>query len=130
MRKAFWLYGLVYVMFELVGYQLESVGWVRLRPMDVAEAVTDAALVVAVALALVVLGRIGGERLAQSIDAWHEARRSDSPIDDAPFDVHTITVTSWRDEPLALTAGPSWTPVSPARYPFPEGPLDGGGPYR
>jgi hypothetical protein len=131
MRLAFWVYGLLYLLFEVIGQQLESVGWVHLTALDVAEAITHAALVVAIVLAVVVLGRLGAERLAHSIDVWHAARQSDSSLDDdSPDDVETITVTSWRDEPLALTAGPSWTPVSPARYPMPEGPLDGGAPYR
>ena len=128
---AFWGYGLVYVMFEVVGHQLESVGWVRLTPLDIAEATTDAALVVAVLLALVVIGHLGTDRFRHSMAEWRAERDLESSVDDLAFDdLETITVTSWRDEPLALNAGPSWTPVSPPRYPFPEGPLDGGPPYR
>jgi hypothetical protein len=131
MRMAFGVYGLVYVMFEVIGHQLESVGWARLTSLDVAEAVTNAALVVAVVLALVVLGHLGAERFQRSMAAWHAERESREQLDAPLFDdLETITVTSWRDEPLALAAGPSWTPVSPPRYPFPEGPLDGGAPYR
>jgi hypothetical protein len=131
MRLAFWAYGLLYLLFEVIGQQLESIGWVRLTALDVADAVTQAALVVAIVLAVVVLGQLGAERLRRRIDQWHTERQLKESVDDPSFtDVETITVTSWRDEPLALTAGPSWTPVSPARYPMPDGPLDGGAPYR
>jgi hypothetical protein len=131
MRLAFWVYGLLYLLFEVIGEQLESVGWVHLTALDVAEAITHAALVVAIVLAVVVLGQLGAERLHGWLADWqaeHELLKSvEDPSDD---DLETITVTSWRDEPLALTAGPSWTPMSPARYPMPDGPLDGGAPYR
>ena len=131
MRMAFWVYGLVYVMFEVIGQQLESVGWVHLTPLDVAQAVTDAALVVAVVLAGVVGGHLGAERFRRWMTEWHAQRElHDADAEPAFDELETITVTSWRDEPLALAAGPSWTPLSPARYPMPDGPLDGGPPYR
>ena len=129
MRIAFWVYGLVYVLIEVIGNELERVGWVRLTPLEVAQAITDAALVVAVVLAVVLAGHLGAEHFRRSMAAWQAERAllAEEPGDD---DEPIITVTSWREEPLALTAGPSWTPASPARYPFPEGPLDGGPPYR
>jgi hypothetical protein len=128
-RSAFWVYGVVYLMVEVIGQQLGSVAWVQLTALDVAEAITHAALVVAVVLAVVVLGHLGAERFQRSMAAWQAERAllaAEPAYDDEPL----ITVTSWREEPLALTAGPSWTPTSPARYPFPDGPLDGGPPYR
>jgi hypothetical protein len=128
-RIAVWAYGLLYVMVEVIGYQLESVGWVHVTALDVAEAITDAALVVAVVLALILAGHLGAERFRRSMAAWQAERELEAELDHFSFD-DPITVTSWRDEPLALTAGPSWTPVSPARYPMPDGPLDGGPPYR
>ncbi len=130
MRIAFWAYGLLYVLVEMVGHQLESVGWPRITPLDVAEAVTDAVLVVTLVMAALVALDLGAHRWRRSMAAWHAERaRDDVPVDGVLFDDDwafpaPITVTSWRPEPLALPAGP--TP----RYPAPTGPLDGGPPYR
>jgi hypothetical protein len=128
-RIAFWVYGLVYVMFEVVGHQLDSVGWQHLTSLDVAEALTDAVLTVTVIVAVLVAGQLGLDRWRRSMAAWHAEQALLSQLVDEPSDLETITVESWREEPLALTAGPSWTPKSPARYPMPDGPLDGGPPY-
>jgi hypothetical protein len=123
MRIAFWVYGLLYVMVEVIGQELESVGWVHLTPMDVAQAVTDAALVVSVVLALLVGARLGALRWQRSLSAWYaEQALLRTPADPAA----PMTVTSWRPEPLALPAAPTPAP----RYPAPTGPLDGGPPYR
>ena len=121
MRIAFWVYGLLYVLVELIGQDLESVGWARLNPMDVAQAVTDAVLVVTVLVAVLVALHLGAERWRRSLAAWYAEQELLDPSGAASA---PITVTSWRPEPLALPAGP--TP----RYPAPAGPLDGGPPYR
>jgi hypothetical protein len=127
MRIAFWVYGLLYVLVEVIGHGLETVGWVHLTPLDVAQAVTDAVLVVTVVLAVLVAAQLGAERWRRSMAAWQAERADEAEtlLDDvAPSPL--ITVTSWRPEPLALPAGPTPAP----RYPAPAGPLDGGPPYR
>jgi hypothetical protein len=121
MRIAFWVYGLLYILVELIGQELESVGWARLNPMDVAQAVTDAVLVVTVLVAVLVALHLGAERWRRSLAAWYAEQEL---LDPSVAASAPITVTSWRPEPFALPAGP--TP----RYPAPTGPLDGGPPYR
>jgi hypothetical protein len=69
MRMAFWVYGFVYVAFEVVGHQLESVGWQHLTSLDIAEAVTDAVLTVVVLVAVLVVGQLGLERWRRSLAA-------------------------------------------------------------
>jgi hypothetical protein len=121
MRISLWVYGLLYLLVEVTGHQLETVGWARITPLDFAEAVTDAALAVAVALAALLAAHLGAQRWRRSMAAWHDARGlALLPV----FGAGPITVTSWRTEPLALPAAPA------PRYPPPEGPLDGGAPYR
>ena len=54
MRVSFLVYGVLYVAIEIVGNQLEKVGWPQITPLDVAEALTDAFLAIVVCIALVV----------------------------------------------------------------------------
>jgi hypothetical protein len=107
-RVSFLVYGVLYVVVEIVGAQLESIGWPQLTPLDVATAVTNACLTVAVGVAVLVGLDVGGRRWRRSIQAWRQepARPAEQYWDElAP-----IGVPSWRPEPLALPAGPSWTP--------------------
>ena len=121
MRMAFWAYGLLYVLVEMIGHELESVGWVDVTPLDVAQAVTDAVLAVTVVLAVLLALHLGAERWRRSMAAWHADQELDRML---IASAGPITVTSWRPEPLALPAAPA------PRYPAPTGPLDGGPPYR
>lgn len=106
MRIPFVVYALVYLLIELIGARLDAVGWPQLTPLDVATAVTDALLVVAVLIAALVALDLGARRWRLSMALWAEeqARLTDER-EDGP-----IGVPSWRPEPLALPAGPSATP--------------------
>ncbi|SFL08397.1 hypothetical protein [Geodermatophilus ruber] len=125
MRVSFLVYGVLYVVIEMVGHQLALVGWPQLTPLDVASAVADAGLTVAVGVAVLVALDVGGRRWRGSVQAWREeqARRAEEFWAQPPLDV-----PSWRPAPLALPAGPSAAPP-PADYaapsaarPFPEEP--------
>jgi hypothetical protein len=100
------VYGLLYIMFELVGARLEQIGWPSLTPLDVATAVVHALLAVSVCVA-VLLGldvaarRWRRARLAYLVERARLAEEAEPA---------TVTVESWRPEPLALPAGP--TPVA------------------
>lgn len=127
MRVSFLVYGVFYVVVEIVGAQIEAIGWPQLTALDVATAVTNACLTVAVGIALLVGTDVGGRRWRRSIEAWREGRaqRADASWDEAG----PITVSSWRPEPLALPAGRSFDPVPGGDYavpargrPFPEEP--------
>ena len=126
MRVSFLVYGVLYVVVEIVGAQIEAIGWLQLTALDVATAVTNACLTMAVGIALLVGTDVGGRRWRRSIQAWREerAQRADASWDEAG----PITVSSWRPEPLALPAGPSsWGSAPggvrgvPSRDPAPGG---------
>jgi hypothetical protein len=108
-RVSFLVYGVLYVVAEIVGAQLESIGWPALTPLDVATAVTNACLTVAVGIAVLVGLDVGGRRWHRSVQAWRaeRARLAEQYWEEQP----PIGVTSWRAEPLALPAGPSPVPA-------------------
>jgi len=133
MRVSFLVYGVLYVAIEIVGNQLEKVGWPKITALDVAEALTNAFLAIVVCIALVVAFDLSRERWGPALRAWHEERlrlaaeareyRAEVVWDDEP-----IGVRSWRPEPLALPAaavpppsGTYYTPSVPSP-PFPEEP--------
>ena len=135
MRVSFLVYGVLYVAIEIVGNQLEKVGWPQITPLDVAEALTDAFLAIVVCIALVVAVDLGRERWGPALRAWNEERlrlaaeaaRADWA--DVAWDDEPIGVRSWRREPLALPAPVTGTPAggtyyTPSTYgpPFPEEP--------
>ena len=100
MRASFIVYGVLYVVLEMVGYQLEKVGWADVSDLDVATAVTDALLTVAVCAAALLVLDLGRKRWGRSMAAWHAERdEHHAEIWDEP-----IGVTSWRPAPLAITA--------------------------
>ncbi|MGY1826462.1 hypothetical protein [Blastococcus sp. SYSU DS0541] len=124
-----WLlaYGVLYVVVEMVGHQLEAIGWPRITALDVATAVTDAFLTVSIALAVLLAGQLGLRR-------W--ASVPHPPAAPVLLAERPIGVRSWRPEPAALPAatpvrgtysvgahGPAWPRrgrrVAPA---FPEDP--------
>ncbi|RFU19691.1 hypothetical protein [Geodermatophilus marinus] len=105
MRVSFVVYGLLYVLVELVGYRLEQVGWPRLTALDVAAAITDACLAVAVVSAVLVAGDVGLRRRRARRDGCPVAVDDGVQVPDAPGS-GPITVRSWRPRP-ALPAGHS-----------------------
>ena len=92
------VYGVLYVVIEIVGLQLEQVGWPEITPLDVATAVTDAFLLVAVGLAVLLATKLGAQRWGPSLRArWDALGPPEAVWDDEP-----IEVASWRPAPLAL----------------------------
>jgi hypothetical protein len=125
-RVSFLVYGVLYVVLEMVGYQLEQVGWAEVTGLDVATAVTDALLTVAVCAAVLLAVDLGLKRWGASAKAWLAERAQP----EAEFWDQPIEVRSWRPEPLAVTAERveqrprSYTgnPYSFARHRFPKDP--------
>jgi hypothetical protein len=103
MRVAFLVYGVLYVVIEIVGYQLEQVSWPAITALDVATAVTNAFLTVAVLVAALVTIDVLGHRWRRHLQAvrLEEARLATEQWTGP----EPITVPSWRPEPLALPAG-------------------------
>jgi hypothetical protein len=135
MRVSFLVYGVLYVAIEIVGNQLEKVGWPKITPLDVAEALTNAFLAIVVCIALVVAVDVARERWGPALRAWHEQRlrlaaeANGDEWAEVVWDDEPIGVRSWRPEPLALPAaapspssgGTYYTPTAP-HPPFPEEP--------
>ena len=135
MRVSFLVYGVLYVAVEIVGNQLEKVGWARIDPLDVASALTDALLAIVVCIALVVAVDLGRARWGPALRAWNEERlraaaeaKLEKSWAEVSWDDEPIGVRSWRPEPLALPAPvaspPTGTYYTPSTYapPFPEEP--------
>jgi hypothetical protein len=100
MRVSLLVYGVLYVVFEMVGYQLEQVGWAEVSGLDVATAVTDALLTVAVCAAVLLAADLARKRWGPAVRAWLAERSTpEAVIWDEP-----VEVRSWRPEPLAVTA--------------------------
>ena len=127
-RVSFLVYGVLYVVFEVVGYRLEQVGWSDISGLDVATAVTDTFLTVAVCAAVLVALDLGARRWRRSMEAWRLERAGvQGEIWDEP-----INVTAWRAAPLAISAQrveepprrPAYTgnPYSFAGHRFPKDP--------
>src|SRR4051812_31007253 len=100
MRVSFLVYGVVYVVIEMIGAALENVGWGRITGLDVATAVTNACLAVALVLAGLLAVKLGVQRWGPTVRSWWDALGHQPEVvwDDEP-----IGVPSWRPEPQELT---------------------------
>lgn len=128
MRVSFLVYGVLYVVVEVVGHELEQIGWTDISALDVASALTNAFLTVAVCAAVLVALDLGARRWHRSMEAW---RRERAAVEGEIWD-ETIGVTSWRPGPLAISAervdhpprrpGYTGNPYSFAGHRFPKDP--------
>ena len=100
------VYGVLYVVLEMVGHQLELVGWSEVTALDVATAVTDVLLIVAICGAVLLALELGAQR-------WLRTRRARENTSYTEWDDGPIEVTSWRPEP---EAGPSSAPARGGTY--------------
>jgi hypothetical protein len=113
-RASIVVYGVLYVVLEMVGHQLERVGWAQVSALDVATAVTDALLVVAICGAVLLALELGARRWLRS----REARDAEREAEQEAAWHRPIEVPSWRP---ASEAPPSPAPPSGGTY--------GGNPY-
>jgi hypothetical protein len=126
-RVSLLVYGALYVVFEVVGYQLQQIGWTDISALDVATAVTDALLTVTVCAAVLLALDLGAQRWRRSMEAWHLERAGlHGETRDEP-----IGMTSWRPAPLVISAerveeppkrAYTGNPYSFAGYRFPKDP--------
>jgi hypothetical protein len=105
MRVAFLVYGVLYVVIEIVGYQLEQVTWPEITALDVATALTNAFLTVAVLVAALVAIDVLNHRWRRHVRAVQLEKARLATQEWA--DPEPITVHAWRPEPLALPAAPT-----------------------
>ena len=110
MRVSLLVYGVLYVVLEMVGHQLALVGWAQITTLDIATALTDAFLAVAICAALLLAVHLGFRRWQQKRDE----RPLELPIA-AHWDDEPIEVTAWRPTPEELAEPPA--PSSTGTYP-------------
>jgi hypothetical protein len=105
------VYGVLYAVLEMVGHQLALVGWAQITTLDVASALTDAFLAVAICAAVVLGAHLGLRR-------WQQVRaeQAGEPPVEAHWDDEPIEVTAWRPTPEEL-AEPTPPPASRGTYP-------------
>jgi hypothetical protein len=90
------VYGVLYVVFEMVLHQLEQVGWERVTPLEVAAALVDALLAIVLAIAAVVAFDLGRRRWGPVLRAWQERQLvRAAAVAEATSD-EPMTVASWR----------------------------------
>jgi hypothetical protein len=120
MRVSILVYGVLYVVIEMVGHQLGSVGWPQLTALDVATAVVNALLVVAVGVAVLVAVDVLSDRWRRWVRAYRlEQARLAEQAERAP-----ITVRAWRPGRLALPAGPPPAAYAATTYATPRAPRE------
>lgn len=99
MRVWLLVYGVLYVVIEMTGHALATVGWPHITALDVATAVTDAFLTVAVAMAALLAAQLGTRRWGPLLAVrW----RPEGPVEWVPD--RPLGVQSWRPAPPALPA--------------------------
>jgi hypothetical protein len=124
MRVAFLVYGAFYVVIEIVGHQLEQLSWPEITALDVATALTNALLTVAVLVAVLVTVDELGHRWRRQLRtaALERARLAEQPAAPEP-----LTVQAWRPAQLALPAAPATradTPYAANAYTRQAWPVD------
>jgi hypothetical protein len=110
-RIALLVYGLFLLVVELVGSRLALIGWGRVTVLDIASAVADASLVVAVALAVLLSGKLAVRRWQRWLRRSARARLVESLRPARPIDVR-----SWRETAPEQAAREE---AAVTRYPLP-----------
>jgi hypothetical protein len=108
MRLPILVYGVLYVVAEMVAHSLATVGWERVTPLDVAAALVDALLAIVVAIAAVVAHDLARRRWLLALRAWRCRGHGQDGAGWNGEPWETIEVDSWRagEEPAALPWGP------------------------
>ncbi|MGY1603301.1 hypothetical protein [Geodermatophilus sp. SYSU D00815] len=112
MRISFVVYGLLYVMVELVGAEIEAIGWPELTGLDVATAIAQAVFTISIALAVLLGLDVLVRRWRRSRQAWHAERARLA----AEAEQEPIPVGAGRPEPVAVPAGSAPGPFTGPDY--------------
>lgn len=127
MRIAFVVYGLLYLVIEMIVHQLEAVAWREVSPLLIATAITDAMLVVAVLAAVLVAADLTKHRWRPLVHGWmhrhHAAHGRWWEVDGDTDYAEVVDVRSWRPEPRTPAAAlPAAAPSAPDRTARRDGP--------
>ncbi len=107
MKHALVAYGVVLVLLLMLVRQFEAAGWTGVGALEVATALVDSMLVLAVVAGGLLAGRLGLERWARSMSRWRREQAL-AAIGTWP-EAEVIGVTSWRQGPRPLPAAPAAT---------------------
>lgn len=145
MKHVLTAYGVVLVVLLMLARQYEAAGWTGVGALDVATALVNSVLVIAVVAGLLLAGRLSLAAWARSMQRWHRAQAAAERS--AVPDARIVGVTSWRTgsrpspalpalpgsavpggtpmpaqtAPAGFTyVGPSYGRETPAAPPFPE----------
>jgi hypothetical protein len=140
MKHALVAYGTVLVVLTMLARRFEAAGWTGVDSLDVAAALVDSLLVLAVAAALLLAGRLALTAWARSMARWRRDRALAETL--AVPEAEVVGVTSWRPgapppppppalagplaappqtAPVGFTyVGPSYAREVPAAPPFPD----------
>jgi hypothetical protein len=115
MRHALAAYGAVLVILLMLARQFEAAGWTGVTGLDVATALVNAVLVLALGAGLLLAGQLGLDRWARSMEKWRHQRAVESG--EAP-DAEVIGVTSWRPGTRSSPSPPAQTVLAPPAAPI------------
>jgi hypothetical protein len=131
MRVSFLVYGVLYVVIEMIASRLENLPWSEITAMDVAAGLIDALLFIVICIAAVVAYDVARQRWGPVFRAWQRERlRAPRTVQDPG----PIGVTSWRPGQQPVVPAVGGTARRPGTYattgygtrpgghPFPEEP--------
>ncbi len=120
MRRALAAYGVVLVVLLMLAREYEAAGWTDVGTLQVTAALVNSLLVVAVAAAVLLAGRLGLEGWGRSMARWRRRQALAAAEDWA--DAEVVGVTAWRTEHPAPTPGIGAVPEpvrpAPARFTY------------
>jgi hypothetical protein len=102
MKHAVVAYGAVLVVLLMLAREFEAAGWQDVGALQITAALVNSLLVLAVAAAVLLAGRLGLERWARSMARWR-TRQAAADGETWP-DAEVVGVTSWRPTPPAPPA--------------------------
>jgi hypothetical protein len=120
MKHALVAYGTLLVVLLMLARRFEAAGWTGVESLDVVAALVDSLLVLAVAAALWLAGRLAFTAWARSMERWRRDRALAEAL--AAPEAEVVGVTSWRPgtppPPPVAPTGPGIEPPQPAPVGF------------
>ena len=119
MKRVVVAYGVVLVVLVMVSREFEAAGWTGVGALQIASALVNSLLVLALIAAVLLAGRLGLDRWALSMTRWRrEQARAERG---AMLEAEIIGVTSWRPDSHRPAPLPQTDAAPPAPQPSPAG---------
>jgi hypothetical protein len=119
MKRVLVAYGVVLVVLIMLYREFEAAGWTDVGALQIASALVNSLLVLALIAAVLLAGRLGLDRWALSMTRWHRERARAERS--ALLEAEIIGVTSWRPDSHHPAPLPRDTAAPPAQQPSPAG---------